>query len=466
MIIRSIRARLTIWYVGLLTLAFILLGGAAYGLLSYSLLRGVDNALKGVAGVMSERVHGGAHALVPSDIDEIFRRFFGFSPWERYYRMLDPFGRGDQRQTVPRSERLPLSDLARDNASKGLPTFETVDDLDSYPVRILTMPMMEGGRPSRLIQVGMSLQNISETRTRFLLIMAGLLPICLLFAGFGGWMLARRALLPVDRMVKAANRISAERLAERLVETGTGDELDKLARTLNQMLERLDTAFSQVRRFAANASHELQTPLTIMKGELEVALRSQRTPEEYQACLRSSLEEIDRINQLVDGLLFLARTEAGALRVDRQTDLAQLAEETCLRLKGLADSRSVELSMGPMEPVFVLGDREHLGRLLFNLVENGIKYTEPGGRVELSVQANGQWSSLEVSDTGIGITEEDRERIFQPFHRLPEALSQKGVGLGLSIAQSIAVAHGSTIQVASEPGRGSTFKIRLPLASG
>jgi heavy metal sensor kinase len=361
-----------------------------------------------------------------------------------------------------------LSQQALDNASRGLSTFETVEDLDSRPVRILTMPVMVGERPTRLIQVGMSLQNISETRTRFLLIMAGLLPLGLLLAGFGGWMLARRALLPVDRMAEAANRISAEHLAERLEETGAGDELDRLAMTLNRMLERLDTAFSQIRRFTANASHELQTPLTIMKGEMEVALRSRRTPEEYQASLMSSLEEVDRITQLVDGLLLLARTEAGTLRMDRchNTDLVQLAEEVHSRLKGFADSRSVDLVPGPMEPVFVPGDREHLSRLLLNLVENGIKYTQPGGRVTLSVQVDGQWAYLEVSDTGIGIPEDDRERIFQPFYRLPEALAQKGVGLGLSIAQSIAVAHGSTIQVESEPGQGSIFKVRFPLALG
>jgi len=461
--IRSIRARLTLWYVSLLTFTFVILGGAAYGLLSYSLVREVDNALNGVAEVMAERVHGGVHTIVPSDVDELFKRFFGFSPWERYFRLLDP--QGEQRRQDSRSERLPMSKQALNNASRGIPTFETVEDLERYPIRILTMPVMEKGRPARLIQVGMSLQNTVETRTRFLLIMAGLLPFGLLSAGLGGWMLARRALQPVDRMTEAANRISAEHLTERVSETGAGDELDRLAQTLNRMLQRLDVAFSQIRSFTSNASHELQTPLTIMKGELEVALRSPRTPEEYQATLKSSLEEIDRMTHMVDGLLLLARTEAGTLRIERRpVDLALLAEEVFWRLKGLAESRSVDLCLGRLEPVAAQGDRDHLSRLLLNLVENGIKYTEPGGRVLLSVLLQGQWAILEVSDTGIGIPEQDRERIFQPFYRLPTAIAQKGVGLGLSIAQSIAVSHGGAIQALSEPGAGSTFKVRLPLS--
>ncbi|MEM5790222.1 MAG: histidine kinase dimerization/phospho-acceptor domain-containing protein, partial [Syntrophobacteraceae bacterium] len=408
---RSIRARLTLWYISLLTFSFIILGGAAYGLLSYSLIREVDNALNGVAGVMAERVHGGVHTIVPSDIDELFKRFFGFSPWERYFRLLDP--PGDPRRQDPRSDRLPLSKQALSNASRGVPTFETVEGLESYPIRILTLPVMEKGRPGRLIQVGMSLQNTVETRTRFLLIMAGLLPFGLLCAGLGGWILARRALRPVDRMTEAANRIGAEHLTERVEETGAGDELDRLAQTLNRMLGRLDSAFSQIRLFTANASHELQTPLTIMKGELEVALRSPRTPEEYQDTLKSGLEEIDRMTQLVDDLLLLARTEAGTLRLDRRsTDLALVAEEVYWRLKGMAESRSVNLSPGHLEPVTVYGDREHLSRLMLNLVENGIKYTEPGGSVLLSVHTEGQWAALEVTDTGIGIAEEHRERIF------------------------------------------------------
>ncbi|MFQ5658108.1 MAG: sensor histidine kinase, partial [Candidatus Methylomirabilales bacterium] len=340
--------------------------------------------------------------------------------------------------------------------------------LGPYPVRVVTMPVVEAGVVTGLIQVGMSQKSLYETRHHFLLILAALLPLSLLLAGGGGWMLARRALKPVDRMAEAAHRISAERLDERLEVTGAGDELDRLAKTLNEMLSRLDTAFHQIRQFSADASHELQTPLTILKGELEVALRSPRSPEEYQRTLYSALEEIDRIAHLVEGLLVLARADAGVLRMDRRPlDLAHLVEEVYGQAKVLADGQSISLRLGSLEPTSIQGDHERLRRLLLNLVDNGIKYTPPGGHVTLSLYRDGGWASLKVSDTGIGLGPDQQQRIFQRFYRAAESRSRSegGAGLGLCIAQSIAEAHNGRIQVDSVPGQGSTFTVLLPLDS-
>ncbi|HQN19613.1 MAG TPA: ATP-binding protein, partial [Syntrophobacteraceae bacterium] len=259
--------------------------------------------------------------------------------------------------------------------------------------------------------------------------------------------------------------ISAEHLTQRVDETGAGDELDHLAKTLNHMLSGLDAAFRQIRQFSASASHELQTPLTILKGELEVALRSPRRPEEYQAVLTSSLEEVDRIARLVEGLLLLSRAEAGVLKMDRQpVELSQLLEEVVARLKRLADSRSIELRFDPAEQVFIPGDREHLGRLLLNLADNAIKYTDPGGKVLLSLRKEGNSACVRVKDTGIGMAAEELEKVFQPFYRAAEARSQSehGTGLGLCIARSIAMAHGGNIEVESRPGEGSSFRVILP----
>lgn len=464
--LKSIRARLTFWYTSLLTVTLLVLGGSAYGLLTYSLAHEVDAALDGVATTLAERAHGGSVAIPPAEIEDMFRRFFGFSPWDRYYQMFDPMGRREPREGGLQPRRPPLSKEAFANASRGIPTFETVEDLGPHPVRLLTLPVMDGGRLVNLVQVGMSLQSVTETRVRFLMIMGGLLPVGLLLAGFGGWLLARRALQPVVRMTEAAQRISAERLAERVEETGAGDELDHLAITLNQMLTRLDAAFSQIRQFSASASHELQTPLTILKGELEVALRSPRTSEEYRAVLNSSLEEVERIAQLVEGLLLLSRAEAGVLKMDRQpVDLTQLLEEVCSRLKLLADSRSIELRLGATRPISIVGDRERLRRLLLNLTDNALKYTDPGGTVTLSLGRDERSAVIAVADTGIGIPPEEQGKVFQPFYRTFEARShaENGTGLGLAIARSIAAAHGGDIAVASTPGRGATFRVLIPL---
>ena len=255
-------------------------------------------------------------------------------------------------------------------------------------------------------------------------------------------------------------------LAERLEETGAGDELDRLANTLNAMLGRLDEAFRQIRQFSADASHELQTPVTILKGELEVALRMPRSPEAYQRHLQSALEEVERIAILVDGLLLLARADAGVLRMDRQpVDLAQLVAEVYDQTSVLAEAQQLTLELGPLDPVTIQGDYERLRRLLLNLVDNGIKYTPPGGRVTLSLHRCGSWASLRVADTGIGLSLAEQQQVFQRFYRTEAARAhnQRGAGLGLCIVQSIAEAHGGHIQIDSTPGHGSTFTVCLPL---
>ena len=468
MYIKSIRTRLTIWYTCLLTVTLLIVGGAAFALLSYSLSHEMDSALDSVAKTLIERDQSRAATFLPSEIDQAFRRFFGFSPWDHYFQMRDPSGNRDEHRSLPSTGKLPLSGKALNNAMRGLSSFETVEGLGEYPVRILTMPVMESNRVLNMIQVGMSLKSIKETHLRFLLIMAGVLPLGMVLAASGGWLLADRALKPVDRMTATARRISAEHLSQRVDETGTGDELDNLAKTLNQMLTRLDAAFSQVRRFSADASHELQTPLTILKGELEVVLRSTRTPEEYRATLESALEEVDRIAHLVEGLLLLARAEAGVLRMDRQeVDLGQVLEEVYTRLKPLADSRRIELRLGTIEPLPIRGDRDRLQRMTSNLLDNAIKYTGAEGRVTIGLEHDSRWASIIVSDTGSGIPIEEQKHIFQPFYRTAEArsLAEWGTGLGLSIAQSIAAAHGGTIQVESVLGRGSSFRVLIPITS-
>lgn len=463
---KSIRWRLTLWYTIISTSGVLLLGVSAYQLLSYSLSHEVDAALNGVATAMVERARGGKTPPTLSDIDDLFRRFFGFSPWDRYFQMFDPRGRRELPQQPGRSTGFPLSREALENAARGVSTFETVNGFGEYPVRLLTAPVMEGGRVVNLIQVGLSLQNSIETRFRFLLIMAALLPLSLILAGSGGWLFSKRAFRPIDQMVEAARRIGAGNLAERIEETGAGDELDRLAQTLNRMFKRLDASFTQVRRFSADASHELQTPLTILKGELEVALRSPRTQEEYESTLKSILEEVDRIAHLVDSLLLLQRAEVGALRMDRQpVDLARVVEEVFWRIKVVADVQGKDLRMEISEPATVPGDLERIRRLLLNLADNAVKYTHPEGRVTLALGREGGFAAIEVSDTGIGIPESELERIFQPFYRSPDAraLSERGTGLGLSIARSIAGGHGGRIEVSSVPGRGSTFKVLFPL---
>ena len=232
------------------------------------------------------------------------------------------------------------------------------------------------------------------------------------------------------------------------------------------MLGRIEAAFTEMRQFTADASHELQTPLTILRGEIEVALRTRRNEEEYRDTLKSALEEIERISTLVEGLLLLARSDAGVLKADRvPVDLDLLAEEVLGQVALLARLKSVSLKLGKIEPLSVPGDFALLRRMLLNLVENGIKYSPPGGVVKVSIGRSGDWAALTVQDTGPGIPPGEESKIFQRFYRSPEARASGhgGSGLGLSIVKSIADAHHGEVELTRPPDGGSTFKVFLPL---
>lgn len=481
----SIRARLTLWYTGIVAATLILLGGVAYGLLMRGLWQDVDATLEGVAKSVVQAVNRPPSGLIiPPDLDEVLRRFFGPNFTDRFYQFLDPRGRLDPRLPRFGGEPLHISPNALKNAAEGYATFETLPSTGRFPVRLFTFPVMQHGQIENVLQVGMSLEGLYMARLHFLWTLAALVPLALMSAGTGGWLLARRALRPVDQMTTTARRIEAEHLAQRLEGAEADDELGRLARTLNEMLARLEAAFAQVRNFSSDASHELRTPLTVLKGEIEVALRNPREPGEYQRVLTSALEEVERMSRLVDDLLLLSRADAGALRWDhRPVELDHLVEEVAKQGDILGRGREVRVRINTLEPLVVQGDGQRLKQLLLNLVDNAIKYSPPGGHVSLGLTtvkrdtsiatktsseagaAGGDFAEITVQDTGIGIPAEALPRIFERFYRADQARSREagGAGLGLCIAKTIAAAHGGRIEVQSTPGAGSTFTILLPL---
>jgi heavy metal sensor kinase len=456
----SVRTRLTLWYTGLLVVILIVIGGLSYRVLAWSLTQDVDASLVTVARVISDLHRASSELPGEAALGELVGPEF----YDKFFQFLDPRGQPADRSASLRHRSLPLSARARENAARGQHTFETISLDRRERVRLLTMPIEQAGQPAQLIQVGIPLKRVEGALRRYLQIVVALVPLGVGLAAVGGAVIARAALAPVEEMARSARRITAEALGQRIATRGANDELDYLAETLNGMLGRLEEAFGQMRRFTADAAHELRTPLTALKGGIEVALRASRSVGEYREVLTASLEEVNRLIRVAEDLLLLSRssTDAGIRR--ERVELQPLLLETLDIGIRLARETGVVMSLSGITPAQVIGSESALRRALLNLVENAVKYTPAGGRVELSLAREGPWVFVAVEDTGIGIDAADAERIFEPFVRLDEARSREtgGSGLGLTIARSVVVAHGGTLSLESAPKAGSRFTVRLP----
>jgi heavy metal sensor kinase len=459
---RTLRARLTLWYTVALSGMLVVLGGVAFVLLDRGLRANVDASLLSVARVVAESARRPA---AEGSLADILESMLGPAVAERFFRLLDPAGRPDPRLAPRASGLFRLSDEALRNAERGRESYETLaPSADTPPIRLLTLPVVERGRVVNLVQVGMSLANVEAARVRFLLILLGLAPLAVSGAAAGGWVLARRALAPVDAMVEAARTIEAEDLSRRIETPAAEDEISRLAAVLNDMLARLERSFAAVSNLSADAAHELRTPLTILKGEIELALRAAPSEEEYRRILASCLEEVDRLSALVSDLLFLARAEGGAVSLPRaRVNLADVVAEVAPALGSLAERAGVTLAIAPTPIAWVEGQASLLFRLVFNLGENALKYTLPGGRVVIALRTGERTACLEVRDTGPGIPPQEQSRVFDRFYRGDPARARGGTGLGLALARSIALLHGGTIEIESALGAGSCFRVVLPL---
>ena len=332
------------------------------------------------------------------------------------------------------------------------------------PVRVKTEPVRVGRFPFLVRAAVLEAGTRAQIRALWLQLGAGSAAV-LLRGGLGGWLLTRKALGPLARMAEHARRITAERLDERLAPEHSGVELDLLREAFNETLARLERSFDQLRRFTADASHELRTPLTALRSVGEVALRSERSPEEYQEVIGTMLEEADRLTRLSEELLSLARAEAGAAHLKLEDlDLSAVAADVVERLSVLAEEKGQSLVADLAAGLRVRGDRLALRQALLNLVDNAIKYAPEG--TEIAVRSRGGLAEavVEVSDAGPGIAPEHRARVFERFYRVDPSRSREmgGTGLGLSLVKWAAEAHGGRVELESEPGQGSTFRIVLP----
>jgi heavy metal sensor kinase len=325
--------------------------------------------------------------------------------------------------------------------------------------------MVTGPDSPLTVQVARSLEPYDHEMGELLAVLLITGPAALIAALSGGYFLAGKALAPVERMTATANEITAQRLDRRLEVTNRDDELGRLAETINGMIERLERSFREMQRFTADASHELRTPIAILRTEAEVALGKPMDDAEKQNLLGNFLEECERLGHITEQLLTLSREDAGIGRTVREpVDLAAMASEVAEVMRPLADAKGLRLQVKEEAAAIVQGDPHRLRHVFYNLLDNAIKYTPEGGQVEVTTESADSTVHLTVHDSGIGIPAEHLPYVFDRFYRTDESRDRAagGAGLGLAIAKGIVEAHGGTISAASEPGRGATFTFTLP----
>jgi two-component system, OmpR family, sensor kinase len=461
-----LRVRLTLWYGTALALVLIIFSVVLYAITARSLRDTVDESLEDTAmtAVRSLEERG---FLPLINEEELLSQFPELTRIDKFFQIFSPSGTITIRSPNIKQHEVPLSRTALDAAFAGQRIFESAKYPKEPPLRLISVPIMYRGNLLYIVQVGTSMESVGETLQRFLVLLVVAIPIALAVSLAGGWFLAGRALRPVDKITLAAQRIAAGDLSQRLSIPAAHDEIGRLAATFNNMIGRLDTSFRQIRQFTSDASHELRTPLTVMKGETDLVLRRPRPLEDYQSVLESNLEEIDRMTRIVDELLFLSRADMGEVRVESlPVAMESLVEDIHRQAKLLAQDRNIEVLLGTVMSVVVQGDDFRLHELLLNLVENAMKYSHPGGKVEISLLNDGREARLSVTDQGIGIAPADHKKIFQRFFRTDVARghTKKGTGLGLAICAWIAELHKGRVEVKSDLGQGSTFTVVLPLA--
>ena len=384
------------------------------------------------------------------------------------FRLLDDAGRlmltSDPKDPFP-NPWLPAHDAGRAEAAL---FFTALAPAPGHAAaQFCSLPLTIRGRPC-LAQAGYILSGVENSLAGFRHICLIAIVVASVLALVGGVWLARRSLRPIAVMTHTARRIGASRLAERIPHSGTGDELDLLAATLNEMLDRLQRHVRQIQQFTADAAHELRSPLAALRGTAEVALTRHRSVEELTQVIAESIEHYDRLSRIAEDLLLLARADAGEPIVRKERlRLDQAVEDMVDLYAPLAADRQIELILAQHCACWLEGDGTRLRQLVGNLLDNALKWTDPPGQVTVAVTGTDTLLQVTVVDSGIGIPPDQLERIFDRFYRVDAARvssGRRGAGLGLAICRSIAEAHGGRITLASEPGRGTTATVTLPAA--
>lgn len=457
----SLRVRITSWYASLLAIALVVFSIAVYGGVYNFLLNSMKRSLHSTANNIATQYIANWDAKgtdwLRNEIQESYPggrdRFIRiWMQGANLYQSADLTAPSISVDSI-RFNQLPHEGFQIGRASNGIELLV-----------IRETARTASGRPM-VVEVGGSLLMMDRVMRSLLLVLLISTPIILVIAAVGGFLLIKGPLRPVLVLTEQAERVGRKELGERLPVMRTGDELERLAIALNEMIDRLEDAVAHNRRFSADASHELRTPLTIVRGELEqiIDLYPNLPPGVVEGA-GSALEEIERMSRIVNSLLTISRLDCGGEGIKRApVNLSELTQTTVEQMQILAEEEKIALSAEESGPVVVTGDRTRLKQVLVNLLDNAMKYTPEGGKVTARVSEREGTAVLEVEDTGIGIPADAIAFVFDRFYRADKARSREsgGVGLGLSIVKAICAAHEGTVTVSSAEGHGSTFRVEL-----
>ncbi len=469
MAFKSIRSRLTAWYVTLLGAILVIFSIFLDYFLSKRLYESVDNSLAVSATVVATSARMRYRSPVPG-LDQIFEEFLEVRNLNKFYRIYDGSGNVGSRSSNINASQFPLSEVAYADALKGNNTYETFLVDGKHPIRVITMPIIIEKKLANLVQVGTSLEAVQGTLKNLRILLFAAVPSVLVLAALFARFMARRALKPISKIIQTARNIGKGReLSQRMPVLKIQDELGQLTLTFNEMMDRLENSFVQMRQFSSDASHELRTPLTVLKGQNELVLSKPRELEEYQDVIVSNLEEINYMSKVLEDLFILSKSDENQILLNcKRMDLRDLVDEVCKHAEVLAGEKDIRIIITYLESVKINGDEVRLRQMIWNILQNGIKYTQPRGELKVSLRDEGEFALLSIRDTGIGIPKNDLPSIFNRFYRVDKARSRDegGSGLGLSICKYIAEAHKGKIDVESKLSVGSCFKIRIPTLGG
>ncbi|MGD1088517.1 MAG: ATP-binding protein [Verrucomicrobiota bacterium] len=464
---RSINFRLVAWYAGLLAVIFLLLCALLYLdlrlFLENDLRQSQSRRTRQIANTLLVHVRQTGEAYVASQTKYWYEPEIN----DRFIRITRADGTLIYVSGAPKDGSFDPAEVSIFPPSSQTESYRKLKLSGGKTLLIAALNFKSSGNPAYLVEFGELLDPVETMLDHLFLQLAWGVPLAVVIIACGGYLLVRRALTPVAQITHAAERITQHNLSERLPVSSTGDELERLSISLNRMITRLDDAFQNSKRFVADASHDLRTPLTILRGELENFAEDARLDSELRDRVGSMLEEVVHLGKIVEQLFTLSRLDAGEAQTDwTRFDLSELTKTTAGQMHLLAEDKGISITCDAGEPAPVKGNRVRLKQVVVNLLDNAIKYTRANGKIQLRVLAVNGHAVLEVEDNGIGIPPDALPHIFERFYRVDQARSadSESAGLGLSIVKSICTAHGAEVEAQSTVGSGSSFRVKVPLS--